>query len=130
MSAEWGPSGRVASTVSNGDVGDGLERAGGDAFFDRGLAVEDDGDAFALQHELGVGPRGVAVRDEIDRARERALEHGGVDDGGADVRAFRAGGGVGFEDAGDAGFLDRREPGGQGRGDREDRLGDVCFAGL
>ena len=49
-------------------VGDRLERAGGDAFFDGGLAVEDDGDAFALQDELGVGPGGVAVGDEVDRA--------------------------------------------------------------
>ena len=50
--------------------------------------------------------------------------------GGADVRAFRTGRGVGFKDAGDAGFLDRGEPGGEGGGDREDRLCDVGFPGM
>ncbi len=67
-----------------GDVGDRLKRRVGDTFFDRGLAVEDHRDAFSLQDELGVGPRGVAVRDQIDRARDGVLQNGGVHDRPAD----------------------------------------------
>ena len=42
------------------------------AFFDVGLPVEDQRDAFALEHELDVGEGRVAVGDEVGRARQRA----------------------------------------------------------
>ena len=45
-----------------------------DPFFDVGLAVEDQRDAFALEDELDVGERGVAVRDQVRGPAQRALE--------------------------------------------------------
>jgi hypothetical protein len=44
-----GPSGRVASTISNGASGTDRKLLGSHAFLDCGLPVEDDGNTFALQ---------------------------------------------------------------------------------
>ena len=56
-------------------------------------------DAFALQHELDVGEGGVAVRDEVRRARERVLEHRRVHGAFADDRAFVAAAGFALNTA-------------------------------
>ena len=49
-------------------VGGRFEFGVGDAGFDVGLAVQDERDAFALQHELDVGECRVAVGDQVRRA--------------------------------------------------------------
>ena len=68
VSAECGPAGRTVSKVVTGASGDAFEARVGDPGFDVRLAVEDDRDAFALQHELDVGEGRVAVGDQVGRA--------------------------------------------------------------
>src|SRR5438128_4942660 len=110
-----------------GRVGRRFEARVGDAFFDVGLAVEYQLDAFALKHELDVGEGGVAVRDEIRGTRERVFENRRFDVGAADVRAFRAARRVFFEDFGQARFLDRRQARRQLDRQGDEDFGDVAL---
>ena len=52
----------------DGGVGHRFKARVGDPFFDVRLAVQDQRDPFALEHELDVGEGGVAVRDQIGGA--------------------------------------------------------------
>ena len=62
------PSGALNSKLVIGCVGDRFEAAVRDAFFDVGVAVEDQLDVVGLQKELGVGERRATMGHEISRA--------------------------------------------------------------
>src|ERR1019366_1278403 len=112
-------------------VGPCVEGRGRDPVFDVGLSVEDQQDAFALEHELHVREGRAAVGDEVGGTRERVFQHGRVHDRVPDVRAFaagRAGDRGRVEQRVRAGFLDRRQARGQRLGDHQARFAEVRLA--